>query len=844
MYLGIDLGTSNSSVAGNVGSDFRIFRTAEGGDILPSVLYVDKRGHKLFGKRAYDQTLLSPENVAAGFKRLMGTSTKIELLGAGVSFLPEECSAEILKQLIAQAFTESGSEAITGTVITIPAAFNQMQSEATLRAAKLAGLENVALLQEPIAAAMAAISQSRKKSCQFLVYDLGGGTFDLALVQSLSGTVSVLAHEGINMLGGRDFDRILVNSIVRPWLQQHFKLPDDFQKDEKYRRVLRIAQLAAERAKIELSNKEQETIFASDEEVRVTDLNGKDIYLEVSLLRSDLERLVEEELGRTVELSRKILKDNGYSPSDIDRIVFVGGPTKMPIVRRLVPQELGIPADVQIDPMTAVALGAAIYAESRQWDSGGTTRKASRASMNPEGGNGIKIDFPARTSDEKAKVRFKISEGESPSGYEFQIDSTTGWTSGRKTLSNDTSVDLPLSNFGENSFRAIIFDSQGKPLKQEGSEFKIVRTHASSAGIPATQTIAVRVRESSESSRNILHPLIKKGTLLPAEGVQKFRAGKDLKGGDCSEYLEFALYQDEGALEPELNLCIGVFKISGDDLQEGCRIREGDEIIFNWKMGDSGLLNATLDLPQLNQVFDTPKFYVAQAGHESFDLETGGRLANTVLDKAKADLEEVKQALDDDSSREVEKVEQELNKQEELLRSAQDSDTTRAITEKTRHLRQEISSIKHAPQNRIKILSGDIKSKEVFFNSYCRESAEPRLIERFDSHFRSAKECLVRGDVKSLQEAERHLQEMDSIITVQLWQDPEYLLMVFQRQVERSYLASNKDEYDAAVKKGIEAVKEKNSDELRRIIFRLSELQITVGGADDVVIKAASILRA
>lgn len=843
MHIGIDLGTSNSSIAGNVGSEFRVFRTAEGANILPSVIYIDKRGHKLFGQRAYDQTLLAPENVAAGFKRLMGTSTNIELKGAGISLLPEECSAEILKQLLGQAFTESGATEVTGTVITIPAAFNQMQSEATIRAAKLAGLEQVALLQEPIAAAMAAISQSKKKSSQFLVYDLGGGTFDLALVQSLSGSVSILAHEGINMLGGRDFDRTILNSLVRPWLQQNFSLPEAFQKDEKYRRVIRIAQLAAEKAKIELSTKDAEVIFASDEEVRVTDQNGKDIFLEVPISRKDLEDLIRRDLAQTIELSRKILKDNGYSSGDIDRVVFIGGPTKMPVVRNLVPQELGIPADLQIDPMTAVAIGAAIYCESREWSSSQTTRKSSRAILQDIGGLGVKFDYLARTPDENVKVRIKVENVSAVSGFEFQIDSSTGWTSGRKSVSADSVIELPLTLMGENSFRATIFDDQGKPVKSEASQFVISRTHASSAGIPATQNISVRVRESAESNRNILHPLIKKGTLLPAEGVQRFRAGKELRGGNRSEHLEFALYQDEGALEPELNLCVGVFKILGDDIADGFKIREGDEITFNWRMSDSGLLNATLDLPTLGQTFDTPKFYIAQAGHESFDLESGSRLAGTVLEKAKNDLEEVKSALNGETTPELKKAEAELEKQEETLKNADDADTTRAITEKARHIRQTISAVKHAPQNRSKVLEGEITSKEEVFNKLCKETADAKVSDRFDAHSRSARACISRGDTKSLFEAERHLQEMEGIITVQLWKDPQYLLAVFKRQIEKSYLATDKTEYETTVQKGIDAIKQNDTDELRRIIFKLSEMQITVGGADEVVIKAASILR-
>jgi molecular chaperone DnaK len=172
MHLGIDLGTSNSAVAGNVNSQVRIFKTSDGSDVLPSVIYVDRRGHRLYGKRAYEQTVLSPDNIAKGFKRLMGTSTPIEFRASGQVSTPEQCSAEILRQLVSQALVETNAAEIVGAAITIPAAFNQMQSEATLRAAHAAGLERVVLLQEPIAAAMSAMAQLKSRSGQFLVYDL------------------------------------------------------------------------------------------------------------------------------------------------------------------------------------------------------------------------------------------------------------------------------------------------------------------------------------------------------------------------------------------------------------------------------------------------------------------------------------------------------------------------------------------------------------------------------------------------------------------------------------------------------------------------------------------------
>src|SRR6267142_1598184 len=155
MYLGIDLGTSNSAVVGNLNSQLRVFKTSDDSDVLPSVIYIDQRGHRLYGRRAYEQTRLSPDNVAKGFKRLMGTSTPMKFRASGQVMTPEECSAEILRQLVSHALLETNASEIVGTAITVPAAFNQMQSEATLRAAAAAGLDRVVLLQEPIAAAMA-----------------------------------------------------------------------------------------------------------------------------------------------------------------------------------------------------------------------------------------------------------------------------------------------------------------------------------------------------------------------------------------------------------------------------------------------------------------------------------------------------------------------------------------------------------------------------------------------------------------------------------------------------------------------------------------------------------------
>jgi molecular chaperone DnaK len=843
MYIGIDLGTTNSAIVGNSKAELKIYKTTDGSDTLASVIYTDKRGHRLYGKRAYDQALLSPENVAARFKRLMGTSSKIEFESSQTSMTPEECSAEILKILMGQAFTESGENQVDGAVITIPAAFNQMQSEATIRAAKQAGLSQVALLQEPIAAAMAVMSQVKNKNGQFLVYDIGGGTFDLALVQSIAGAINIISHEGINMLGGTDFDRAIVNEYVRPWLLENFDLPQDFQKNAKYSRLIGIARLAAEKAKIELSSSESEIIFASDEEVRIKDEKGNEIYLDVELTRKQLEDLIAEDIERTIQLTRKILKDNGYTHEDIDRIVFVGGPTKMPFIRNKVPQELGIPADLQIDPMTAVALGAAIYAESREWDGETTKRKISRANNTITEGINLKFDHPSRTSDDKAKIRIKAEADSADKGFEVQIDSSSGWTSGRIEIKESNTVEVPLSDMGENSFRVSVYDKAGKPVNEASAAYTIVRTHASSAGIPATHTISVKVRESSDRMNNILTPIIEKGRSLPATGESKFKATRDLKSGDIDDHFGFELFQDEGAKEPELNLFIGQFRISGDDLEAGMRIREGDEIIFNWEMSDSGLLKATVDLPSVGQTFDTPKFYVDQEGHQAFDRD-GVKIAENILSDTEQELIELKELTENKQSEEIERIQKDLERQKKNLISSSDADTTRSVTESSRHIRQSISAIKNAPENKARVLGKELYETVSTFDEHAREHVDEKTQELFDLNEKHAVECLSRGTDKDVNAAESHIAAMRSTVMRGLWNNPEFLLNALVRASETSHLATDKQKYEQLIQKGKMAIEANDVDELRMVLFNLNDLKIRVGGTSSQLDKLASIMRA
>ncbi len=334
-HIGIDLGTTNSAICSYDGDLTRIWKSPEQNDVTPSVIYIDRRGNKYVGKRAYDSAPHSPDNAAMLFKRLMGTSTPIKLSAVGITMTPEECSSEILRVLFGYLPEELRNDPHVGTVITVPAAFNQMQKNATMQAAELAGIGRVALMQEPVAAVMS-VMKARNADGIFVVYDLGGGTLDIALAESLGGRINLLAHGGIAMCGGRDFDRLIVDNVIKPWLFENFDLPEDLSTKPDYKSLLRLAAWASEQAKIELSAREEAIISLSETEARVRDQSNQDIYVDIAVARSTLDSLVEEKVGESIEAARETLAKAGLSPHDVERVVFIGGPTNYKPLRDMV----------------------------------------------------------------------------------------------------------------------------------------------------------------------------------------------------------------------------------------------------------------------------------------------------------------------------------------------------------------------------------------------------------------------------------------------------------------------------------------------------------------------------
>jgi molecular chaperone DnaK len=830
MYLGIDLGTSNSAIVGNDGRELRLYKTVDGTDVLPSAIMVDRRGGMFVGKRAYEQDAFSPENVGKKFKRLMGTTSPIEFKSAARTMSAEEASTEVLKTLLAQAKLAAGQFDLEGTVITIPAAFNQMQCEATMRAAEAAGIGRIGLVQEPIAAAMASIADRQRRNSalkdgQFLVYDLGGGTFDVAIVQSVGGTVNVVGHGGINMLGGTDFDRRIVNEIVRPWLMDRFDLPDGLQKDPTYQRVLRIAGFYAEKAKIDLSAQPSTRISADESQLSSRDRSGKEIYIDIPFDRQQLESLVSDQIERSIDACRNLLKENGYQAGDIDRVVFIGGPTRMPIVRSSVPEQLGIAGDLASDPMTAVAFGAAIFAESRDWSGEAVTAKPTRATAAAGGTVKIEYGYPERTSDARIRIRVRPQAASQGKGYRLQIDSDTGWTSGQLPLDGTNSVnDVPVANRGDNQFRVMVFDSAGNPIRDAETRIVVKRTDASSSGTPVTHTIAVKVVENEGAlAKNTLVELVEKGQLIPASGAKSYRAASDLKGGSTGG-LDFEVYQMEaGVTDPELNLHVGSFRLESSLLEIGDVIRRGDVVHVHWNLNENGLLNCALEVPSIGRRFDTDKMFTDQGALKSFEGQEGEELANSELDTTATELEELHRAIGTKGSAETEELNRRLAEQRENLKTSFEADTRRSIVEEGRGIRQQISRIKNRPENVGAVVTEETDRLVQDYNTIVRPHTSKSTNDRFDALAGQVREALRHGRAD---DARRSHSEMMAIFITNAKDNPGFQVEMFLAFARERHLAIDKALHDRLVAEGQACIDRNDLEGLRRAIGRVLENQV------------------
>jgi molecular chaperone DnaK len=827
-YVGIDLGTTNSAICSFDGESVRLYKSPEQHDVTPSAIFIDKRGNKYVGSRAYNNAARNPDNAATLFKRLMGTSTPLKLPAVDLIMTPEECSAEILRVLYGYLPEEIRNDNNTGTVITVPAAFNQMQKDATMSAADAAGIGRVALMQEPVAAVMSVMRQ-RKNDGVFLVYDLGGGTLDIAIAESISGRVSLLAHGGIAMCGGRDFDRVLFDNVVKPWLLDNFDLPEDISTNQQFKSLLRMATWAAEKAKIELSQKEEAIVSLPETELGVRDLAGEEIYLDITIDRKRFDNLISSKVEESIQAARETLEKAGLSPHDVERVVFVGGPTHYKPLRDKVAFELGIAPSTDVNPMTAVAEGAAVFAESIEWTSQSRGRKSARGAISTGGPLELSFNYIARTPDSKAKVVAKIG-GQAVAGAEFQIDSLdTGWTSGRIALRDGAAVELTLAKPSENTFKVFVFDGNGGPIALREDKIVISRTAASIDAIPASHSIGVEARDKL-GGRLVLAYLVREGDRLPKKGKTSFKAEESLKAGSAGS-IKFKLWEGEIADPINDNRFIGMFEIKGSDFDDGV-IAAGAELICEYEVLDSGNIRMEVSVPSIGGSFQSGRnFYSRQGG--LVDYTKASKLVEEQSEHALQRLEEMESKISDPR---LDQAREKLGQTESMKSGESDPETAKQAMDNVQEAKRLLALARKEHLKEIRQLELD-KAVE-FFDKHVREHARPSEATAFDNLAKTAQRALANPS----SDFETHIDDLRGKNFMILWRQDWFVIDRFKWLAQDSYLFPDALEHAHLVAAGTEALKANDIDKLRAVVAHLDSVRIGSAGEDEMM-ACANIVR-
>jgi molecular chaperone DnaK len=615
---GIDLGTTNSAIARMENGESVIKQTKNNMDTLPSCVYFskNKKGEKAqrVGIKAKDAvysdaiTALSknepPEEYGyLEFKREMGSDKKYHNDNMPkVSYSPEELSAEVLKELKGLIIDEN----VNSVVITVPAMFTAIQKDATMKAAKMAGFKQCVLLQEPIAACMAYGLSSEKADGKWLVFDFGGGTFDAALVKVEDGILTVYDTEGDNYLGGKNLDEAMVNKIFLPSLASDYDLSSYEEIEWKKQALIDALKGPAEEMRIALSFAETTDYSTYDRNLNLgKDDNGEEIDLEITVTRKQLAEAIRNQYQKAVDICKELLKRNGLSGDDLSSLILVGGPTYSPIIRDMLRSNVTPNVDTSINPMTAVARGAALYASTIDADiNEDEIKKCAQSDI-----VFLQLGYESTSVEPSEWVSININSAKTgiscPSELYVELQRADGaWRSDKTPVdSNGNVIEAYLLEGKPNTFQINAYDNQGNRIETFPSDFTIIQgVKVGAAPLPYNIGIAVY---SEVKKRGVFMTAkgLEKNKPLPAVGViPDRRTTQALRPGVSSDILSIPVYQVSG-LEAEgktaaLNTQISSVEVTGDDVEQ--LIPENSEVEITLHVDSSEMMMMEVYFPTVD----------------------------------------------------------------------------------------------------------------------------------------------------------------------------------------------------------------------------------------------------
>ncbi|WP_299065722.1 Hsp70 family protein [uncultured Psychrobacter sp.] len=671
--FGIDLGTTNSAIAVMQDGDSVIIKSDDDqGDTTASCIAFNKKQIMRVGEKAknaieqeaiqnFKNRKAAKPNGYQEFKRNMGTNYCYESTFMDRSYTAEELSAEVLKKLKGYVRDEN----VTSAVITVPAMFEQSQLDATQRAAELAGFSYCELLQEPIAASIAYGIKATSQSGHWLVFDFGGGTFDAALMHTEEGIMKVVDSAGNNHLGGKDLDAAIVDQLLIPEIQNQYDLEETISGSAMKDLLQEALKGYAAQAKIKLSSNDQWSEFI--EELGEDD-SGDDIEFVITITLNQYEKVVTPIFQQAIDITQDLIKRNNLESSDLSSLILVGGPTFQQTLRRMLVEQVTDKIDTSIDPMTAVARGATLFASTKDIPRELQKRDITKAQLI--------LKYPETTVETAEHLGIKIdrdaSESSLPETFNLEVLRTDGaWSSGSLAIDNDVEIiELQLNTGKTNHFELKLSSSDGTIIPCQPSTITIIQgLKIANATLP--YSIGIEVYDTLVAKQGVW-PLagLEKNKTLPAKGKGTYKTMQDVRPGVKDDVITIPTYEINFGKEGSkaiFNKRFGEISISGEDLPGF--LPSGSDVEVTLSIDSSRRAKFELYFPSLDETYE-----------KQIASEIKTDISTNQLKREINEARTVAQELSHSGNKDADKKVQELDEAERLLdeRSA-DRDTKEKV---------------------------------------------------------------------------------------------------------------------------------------------------------------------
>lgn len=793
--FGIDLGTTNSGIAKCENGNVKLLKNPVGfRDILPSVVSF-RKGRILVGDKAREQYFSNAGNVFSAFKRKMGSNDiyHVNTSNESMEISPVNLSTYVLRELR----NYVSEEEIEAAVITIPASFDTMQSNATKEAGIKAGFSEVVLLQEPIAACLAYANTQKldiEKEQKWLVYDFGGGTFDSALVSINKRELKVLDNKGNNFLGGIDIDYAFVEHLVVPKLANVLNESDLWtkllQKNGQYEKLWHYLNYLSEEAKKELSLAQSACIEVDFPEM------GLDCEIEIS--REEFNEVVRPKYIESEIFVRELLSENALDFSDIERIILVGGTTYIPFIKEQLKQNSGVLVDDSIDPTTAVIVGAAYYAGSQP-------RMLPNVVLPHPNANGvvIKVSFESYSNDMEELIAFKSVKPFT--GFYRIIRTDGGYDSGTIAFKDTDSEFVTLMPKTKNVFQLQVFD-QKKNLVYQQADIVISQGLYGISGQLLPQDICI---ELDDKEGTYLDVIFKRNSILPLSKTLYKTFSKSIVK-DSDDKIIINVVEGRGGTMPGSNLSIGYIEISGMKIQGD--LIEGTDIEIKVSMDESRGLNVQVYISFLDQEINQ-SFHIA------------GRTVS--VDKALKDIagaelilkKEIENHISIEEyefSARLHKIVQELDELKigfKLIEKDQITEEKYRLDERKRRLLSELDSCTRGRDLFREILAYK-QQKEVF--KEMEAYVLPEQMSSFKVFLAKEKEVIESGDKHLVKRTTEELKKLNNKIYLQ--NDQNYIGIFLEFRMLPATVYQSNENIEELLIRGDEAIVLKNYVLLKQLI--------------------------